>query len=102
MRTGQWIISHRCSRMAIYVFCCNARISFHSIYSKGLVHETLFVNYTSVICLRNMLYLYEETPLVNCGPRSYFFLRLNQPQLKLCLFFCNLLSTNNSSSTQYS
>src|SRR3954447_7370164 len=58
--------------MAIYVFCCNARVSFHSVYSKGLVQETLFVNCPSVICLPSMLYLYGETPLVNYGPRSYF------------------------------
>src|SRR3954451_11019715 len=61
MRTGRWIISHRCSRMAVYVFCCNARVSFHSVYSKGLVHETLFVNCPSVICLPSMLSLWRDT-----------------------------------------
>src|SRR3954462_9676797 len=96
MRTGRWIISHRCSRMAIYVFCCNARISFHSVYSKGLVQETLFINCPSVICLPSMLYLYGETPLVNCGPRSCFP-TVKQPQLKPCLLFCNLLPANKSS-----
>jgi hypothetical protein len=31
------------------------------------------VNYPTVICLPSMCYLsYGETPLVNCGPRSYF------------------------------
>src|SRR4051812_13372631 len=61
MRTGWWIISHRCSQMAVYVFCCNARVSFHSVYSKGLVQETLFVNCPSVICLPSMLFLCRDT-----------------------------------------
>src|SRR3954463_12802658 len=46
--------------MAVYVFCCNARISFHSVYSKGLVQETLFVNCPSVICLPSMLSLWRD------------------------------------------
>src|SRR4051794_17121915 len=58
--------------MAIYVFCCNGRISFHNVYSKGSSTRALFVNCPSVICLPSMLYLYGETPLVDCGPRSYF------------------------------
>src|SRR3954453_6707641 len=61
MRTGRWIISHRCSQMVVYVFCCNARVSFHSVYSKGLVQETLFVNCPSVICLPSMLSLWRDT-----------------------------------------
>src|SRR3954449_10865973 len=40
---------------------CNARISFNSIYSKGLVQETLFVNCPSVICLPSMLSLWRDT-----------------------------------------
>src|SRR3954463_9105589 len=58
--------------MAIYVYYCNARISFHNVYSKGSSTRALFVNCPSVICLPSMLYLYGETPLVNCGPRSIF------------------------------
>jgi hypothetical protein len=26
----EWIISYRCSWMAVYVFCCNAQSEFHS------------------------------------------------------------------------
>src|SRR3954447_10832782 len=44
--------------MAIYVYCCNARISFHNMYSKGSSTRALFVNFPSVICLPSMLYLY--------------------------------------------
>src|SRR3954452_15944847 len=47
--------------MAVYVFCCNARICFHSVYSKCLVQETLFVNCPSVICLPSMLSLWRDT-----------------------------------------
>src|SRR3954464_5225979 len=57
----RWIISHRCSQMAIYVFFCNARISFHTVYSNGLVQECLFFNFPSVICLPNMLSLWRDT-----------------------------------------
>src|SRR3954462_7822793 len=100
MRTGRWIISHRYSRMAVYVFFCNARVSFHSVYSKGLVHETLFVNCPSVICLPNMLSLWRDTTSelwISVLP----FPTVKQPQLKLCLLFCNLLSANNSLTIQY-
>ena len=30
------------------------------------------INCPTVICLPSMLFIYGETPLVNCGPRSYF------------------------------
>ena len=58
--------------LTVYVSCCNARISFHSVYSYDLSTRALFVNCPAVICLPSMWYLYGETPLVNCGPRSYF------------------------------
>src|SRR3954454_21659114 len=93
MRTGRWIISHRCSRMAVYVFCCNARVSFHSVYSKSLVHETLFVNCPYVICLPSMLSLWRDTTSEVWTPGPAFS-TVKQPHLKLCLLFCNLLSAN--------
>src|SRR3954453_9340496 len=41
----------------------------------------MFFNCPSVICLPSMLYLYGETPLVNCGPRSYFpYCQINRNQ----------------------
>src|SRR4051812_41589359 len=41
----------------------------------------MFVNCPSVICLPSMLYLYGETPLVNCRPRSYFpYCEINRNQ----------------------
>src|SRR3954471_20758467 len=47
--------------MEVYVFCCTGRISFHNVYSKGLLQETLFVNCPSVICLPSMLSLWRDT-----------------------------------------
>src|SRR3954447_15823354 len=69
--------------LTVYVSCCNARIYFHSVYSYGPSKEALFVNCPAIIRLPSMCYLYGETPLVNCGPRSFFLILLNQPQLKL-------------------
>src|SRR4051812_38152808 len=100
MRTRRWIISHRCNRMAVYVFCCNARVSFRSVYSKGLVQENLFVNCPSVICLPNMLSLWRDTTSELWTPVLLFPL-LKQPQIKLYLLLCNLLPKNISSPTKY-
>ncbi len=39
-----------------------------------IVMHSLFVNCPAVICSPSMLFIcYGETPLVNCGPRSFFF-----------------------------
>jgi hypothetical protein len=67
-----WIISHRCSWMAVYVSCCNAQSKSHSdpIDISCYLYS---INCPTVICLPSMCYLsYGETPLVNCVPRSYF------------------------------
>src|SRR4051795_12723097 len=40
--------------LTVYVFSCNARISFHSVYSYGPSTEALFVNCSAVICLPSM------------------------------------------------
>src|SRR3954463_9141472 len=59
--TGRWTISHRCSWMAVYVLCCNARIKSHSNLLTCI--RLYSVNCPSVICLPSMLYiLYGETP----------------------------------------
>ena len=70
--TGRWIISHRCSWITVYVLCCNAQNEPHS---NNLACISLYsVNRTSVICSPSMLYIfYGETPLVNCGPRSFLY-----------------------------
>jgi hypothetical protein len=69
----KWIISHRCSWMAVYVFCGNAQSESHSglldISRLSLFYQlpncNLFTQHVCYLC-------YGETPLVNCGPRSYF------------------------------
>jgi hypothetical protein len=50
----EWIISHRCSWMAVYVFCCNAQSKSHSdlmTYARYLYS----INCLTVICLPSML-----------------------------------------------
>ena len=71
MRTGRWIISHRCGWNGLCILC-NARVFIHSVYSLDHRTRALSVNCPSVICLPSICYLYGETPLVNCGSRSYF------------------------------
>src|SRR3954471_11940285 len=72
--------------MAVYVFCCNARVSFHSVYCNGLVQETLFVNSPSVICLPIMLSLWRDTT----------------SELWTPVLFFPLLNNHNSSSVYFS
>jgi hypothetical protein len=73
MTSGGWIISHRCSWIMVYVLYCNAQVNLivilmtctciclHSLFHQ-LPKCNLFTQY--------VIYLYVETPLVNCGPQS--------------------------------
>jgi hypothetical protein len=58
----KWIISHRCSWMAVYVFCCNAQ---SKSYSDPLdISRCLYsINFPTVICLPSMCYfiLWKDT-----------------------------------------
>src|SRR5215218_8784080 len=60
--------------MAVYVLCRNARIKSHYIYHIMYMHCYAFL-YLSIARLSfvhpTCFYLMGETPLVNCGPRSY-------------------------------
>jgi hypothetical protein len=57
---------------AVYVFCCNAQSKLHSDL-LDISRYLYSINFPTIICLLSMCYLsYGETPLVNCGPRSYF------------------------------
>ena len=60
--------------IAVYVLCRNAQLNFTLliITCMCMVMPSLFVNCPTVICSPNMLILIGETPLVNCGLRSYF------------------------------
>ena len=88
--------------LTVYVFCVMPTYLFIVFILEIIVQRALSVNCPSVICLPSMCYLYGETPLVNCGSRSYF---LNITAILYCnscpVTFSNLLSANNSSSTRY-
>jgi hypothetical protein len=67
-----WIISHRCSWIAVYVLCCNAQMNLIVIFMTCIciVMHSLFCQLGNCNLLPSMLYLYGETPLVNYGPWS--------------------------------
>ena len=88
--------------LTVYVFCVMSAYLFIVFILEIIVQGALSVNCPSVIRLPSICYFYGETPLVNCGSRSYF---LNITAILYCnscsVTFCNLLSANNSSSTRY-
>ena len=92
--TWRWIISHRRSRMAVYVLWCNGQNKSHSNHFTCI--RLYSGNCPSVICLPSMFDIfYGETPLVNCEPRSFSLHRLinhNQALFTFCnfvlLFYC--------------
>jgi hypothetical protein len=68
-----WIISHRCSWITVYVLCCNTQVNLIVIFMTctSIVMHSLFCqlpNYN--LFTQHVIYLYGETPLVNCGPWS--------------------------------
>jgi hypothetical protein len=70
--SGGWIISHRCSWITVYVLCCNAQVNLIVILLTCTciaLHSLLcqLPNYN--FFTQHVIYLYGETPLVNCGPR---------------------------------
>jgi hypothetical protein len=73
MISCRWIISHRCSWITIYVLCCNAQVNLIVIFMTCTC-----IAMPSLFCLLpncnlftlHVIYLFGETPLVNCGPRS--------------------------------
>jgi hypothetical protein len=89
----KWIISHRCSWMAVYVSCCNAQSKSHSdpldisccLYS---------INCQTVICLPSICYfiLWRDT-LVNYGPRSYFlYIAITCSLYSHCLLYSHTIT----------
>src|SRR3954468_23522084 len=60
---------------------------FIVIFSRVL---DVFVNCPSIICLPSMLIFYGETPLVKCGPPSFFFTSIQPPQPS-SVYFLHLL-----------
>ena len=95
MSTWRWIISHKCCWITVYVFCRNAQIKYHSNHHAMYLHCHVLTICQLPSCnlfTQHVSYLYGETPLVNCGPRSNSF-TLIKPQIATCSFFirCNLI-----------
>jgi hypothetical protein len=81
-----WIISHRCSWITVYVLCCNAQVNLIVIFvtCACIVMHSLFCQLPNCnLFTQHVIYLYGETPLVNCGPRSIllhiYYLLLQAP-----------------------
>jgi hypothetical protein len=51
----EWIISHRCIWMTVYVFCCNARVNLIVIFST-YARYLYSINCPTVICLPSVCY----------------------------------------------
>jgi hypothetical protein len=86
MTSGGWIISHRCSWITVYVLCCNAQVNLIVIFMTCtcIAVHSLFCQLPNCnLFTQHVIYLYGETPLVNCGPRSI-----------LLLLYYRLLSTS--------
>jgi hypothetical protein len=73
----EWIISHRCSWMVVYIFCCNAQSKSHSD-PRDICMLFLFYQLPTVICLPNMLlfiiWRYTTIELWTPGPISFTLL----------------------------
>jgi hypothetical protein len=73
MTSGRCIISHRCSWIMVYVLCYNAQVNLIVIFMicTCIAMHSLFCPLPNCnLFTQHVIYLYGETPLVNCGPRS--------------------------------
>jgi hypothetical protein len=73
MTSGGWIISHRCSWITVYVLCCNVQVNLKVILMTCtcICLHSLFCQLPNFkLFTEHVIYLYGETPLVDCGPRS--------------------------------
>jgi hypothetical protein len=84
----------------IYVLCCNAQVNLKVIFMTCtcIVMHSLFCqlpNYN--LFTQHVIYLYGETPLVNCGPRSillHLYYHLLQALFTFCKHYFILLQAN--------
>ena len=58
-----------------------------------IVMPSLFVNCLAVICLPNIASYLRETPLVICGPWSYFYILFTTPAAIICLLLLAIIPT---------
>jgi hypothetical protein len=73
MTYGGWIISHRCSWITVYILCCNAQVNLIVIFMTCtcIVVHSLFCQLPKCnLFTQHVIYLYGESPLMNCGPWS--------------------------------
>jgi hypothetical protein len=71
-----WIISHGCSWITVYVLYCNAQVNLIVIFMTCIciVMHYLFCQLPNCnLFTQHVIYLYGETPLVNCGPPVHSF-----------------------------
>src|SRR6266480_7551813 len=68
----RWIISHRCSWITVYVYCCNAQSSLIVIMSP-YVMLVLYQLPSCNLFTQHVIICMEKMPLVICGPRSFFY-----------------------------
>jgi hypothetical protein len=86
----KWIISHRCSWMAVYVSYCNIR---SKSYSDPLIICTLslFYQLPNYNLFTQHVLFYGETPLVNYGPWSYFlYIAITYLLYSHCLLYSHI------------
>jgi hypothetical protein len=68
-----WIISHKYSWITVYVLCCNSQVNLIVIFMicTCIAMHSLFCQLPNCnLFTQHVIYLYGETSLVNCGPRS--------------------------------
>ena len=56
-----------------------------------IVMPSVFVNCPAVICLPNIASYLRETPLVNCGPWSYFYILFTTPAAIICFLLLAII-----------
>jgi hypothetical protein len=74
----EWIFSHRCSWITVYVFYRNAQSKPHSDPHDVCMLSLLYQLPNCNLFTQHAYLSYGETPLVNCGPR-YNFLYIITP-----------------------
>ena len=58
-----------------------------------IVMSSIFVNCPAVICLPNIASYLRETPLVICGPWSYFYILFTTPAAIICFLLVAVIPT---------
>jgi hypothetical protein len=90
MISGGWIITNRCSWITVYVLCCNAQLNLIVILMTCtcICLHSLFCQLPNCnLFTQHVIYLYGETPLVNCGPSPFFYIHITVYYLLALLTF---------------